>query len=384
MIGFIIGIVLMICLLEGSGYYLARKIYQCIKIVFSGINFKLILIIFLIFASIIVLEFFSFFLPFPYLMKRILKILSAYMMGIFLYMILFFLIADFIFFLFTLFKIIPNKMIKNIPLFKGILVISITAIVSIYGLYNATVIKEVSYEVQIEKEKLQEDMNIVLISDIHLGAVGSEQRLEKIVKKINSLTPDIVCIAGDIFDNDYNAIEDKEKSIQILKGIQSKYGVYASLGNHDAGETIDSMNEFLRKSNITTLEEEFKIINNQMVLVGRLDSSPIGKQSDETRKEMSKILENVDSNFPIIVMNHNPINISEYKKNVDLILSGHTHKGQMFPANIVTNLMYEVDYGYYQKEKNTPQVIVTSGVGTWGMPMRVGTNCEIVNIKIYR
>ena len=69
-------------------------------------------------------------------------------------------------------------------------------------------------------------------------------------------------------------------------------------------------------------------------------------------------------------------------KEADLILCGHTHKGQLFPANIITNLMYTVDYGYYQKDAQSPQVIVSSGVGYWGMPMRVVTQCEIVSIKI--
>jgi predicted MPP superfamily phosphohydrolase len=81
-------------------------------------------------------------------------------------------------------------------------------------------------------------------------------------------------------------------------------------------------------------------------------------------------------------MDHNPASIGEYGLGADLILCGHTHKGQLFPASIVTNAMYDVDYGYYRKDAVSPHVIVSSGVGYWGMPMRVGTDCEIVSVKI--
>ena len=84
----------------------------------------------------------------------------------------------------------------------------------------------------------------------------------------------------------------------------------------------------------------------------------------------------------MIVLEHNPKNIDEYNNDVDLILSGHTHKGQIFPANLITKLLYTIDYGYLKEKNNNPNVIVTSGVGTWGMPFRIGTNNEIVNIKI--
>lgn len=86
--------------------------------------------------------------------------------------------------------------------------------------------------------------------------------------------------------------------------------------------------------------------------------------------------------MPVIVMDHQPANMIEYGNEVDLILSGHTHQGQIFPANLITNAMFTVDYGYYQKDKDSPQVIVTSGVGTWGPPLRIGTNSEIVQITI--
>lgn len=89
-----------------------------------------------------------------------------------------------------------------------------------------------------------------------------------------------------------------------------------------------------------------------------------------------------DTTLPVVVIDHNPANIDEYGSETDIILCGHTHQGQLFPANIITNLIYTVDYGYYQKDSNSPHVIVSSGIGYWGVPMRVGTDCEIVSLTV--
>ena len=75
-------------------------------------------------------------------------------------------------------------------------------------------------------------------------------------------------------------------------------------------------------------------------------------------------------------------NIGEYGGEVDLILAGHTHRGQVFPANLITKSIFTVDYGHYQKDPGSPHVVVTSGVGTWGMPTRIGTNNEITTILL--
>ena len=102
-----------------------------------------------------------------------------------------------------------------------------------------------------------------------------------------------------------------------------------------------------------------------------------------SRKKLTEVIALADKKLPVVVIYHNPENIDEYGSEVDLILAGHTHKGQIFPGSLFTRAIYDVDYGHYQKDGNSPHVVVTSGVGTWGMPMRVGTNCEIVSIKLY-
>ena len=199
---------------------------------------------------------------------------------------------------------------------------------------------------------------------------------------INSLEPDIVCIVGDIFNDDYFAIRNPAAASALLKSIEAKYGVYACLGNHDGGKTLNEMLAFLERSNIKILNDEYVIIDERLALLGRLNPSPIGGAGNLQRKNTADILAAIDVGLPIVVMEHNPSAIDQYGGETDMILSGHSHRGQIFPGNFITKAIYPVHYGYYQKDEDSPHVIVTSGVGTWGMPLRVGTNNEIVSITL--
>jgi len=143
------------------------------------------------------------------------------------------------------------------------------------------------------------------------------------------------------------------------------------------------MLDFLERSNIKVLIDEYVAIDERFILAGRLDPSPIGRFGDMRRKKPAEVLSGIDVKLPVIVIDHNPANIDEYGSEVDLVLCGHTHRGQIFPGNLFTRAMYVVDYGYYRKDESSPHVVVTSGAGTWGMPMRVGTNCEVVSIKLH-
>ena len=140
------------------------------------------------------------------------------------------------------------------------------------------------------------------------------------------------------------------------------------------------MISLLEQSNITLLNDEYVTIDNRLILIGRLDPFPIGGFGDMQRKDIKEIFTMIDTNLPIVVMDHNPSNIHQYGKETDLIISGHTHRGQIFPGSLITKALFTVDYGHYQKDIDSPHVIVTSGAGTWGTPMRIGTNNEIVSI----
>ena len=377
-----VGIMLsMICILSFYiilNLYIGRKIFQWIRLFFPYINKAVYTVVYGFFALSLVIVF----LPLPTIIKGTMSWISSYWMGIFIYLLIFFLIADLIILLGRMTKIIPTPISQSIHFYTGLSVILLTAGVVSYGIYHANQIKYVSYDIHTKATALSTRMKIVLISDLHLGAVNSEKRLENIVKNINNLEPDIVCIAGDIFNDDYYALQNPEKAIGLLKSITATYGVYGSLGNHDSGKTFDEMINFLKQSHIKLLNDTYVIIDGRLALFGRVDPSPIGGFGELKRKEITESIASLDREVPVVVVDHTPSNIEEYGENVDLVLAGHTHKGQIFPGSLITNAVFVVDYGHYQKDTVSPHVIVTSGVGTWGMPMRVGSNNEIVSINL--
>ncbi|WHT49670.1 metallophosphoesterase [Sporosarcina thermotolerans] len=244
MVGVVFAFIIIISIYGSANYYIARKTYQWLRLVFPNIKPKLYTGIYIFIASSIILAF----LPLPSGIKSVLGWISAYWMGVFAYLLLFILMANLILFIGSLLKLIPKPMPRSIHLYAGLAVFLLTTSIVSYGIYNATQIKHVSYDIQMEGDRLPEDINMVLISDLHLGAVNSEKRLESIVENINLLEPEIVTIAGDLFNDDYNAIKNPEKAIELLKNIKTKYGVYVSLGNHDGEIPLMKWFASLRKA----------------------------------------------------------------------------------------------------------------------------------------
>ena len=374
----IFGVIFIISFYVGTNFYIGRRIFQWLSLLFPNINGTIYAGIYIFFASSLIIEY----LPLPSIIKGILRWIGAHWMGIFVYLLILFLVSDLVILLGSIVKIIPNPMPQNIRFYAGLVAILLTTGLVSYGIYNANQIKYASYDIQTKETTFSANMKIVLIADLHLGAVNSEKRLESIVQGINNLEPDIVCIAGDIFNDDFNALRNPDEAIDLLKSIKATYGVYACLGNHDGGNTFNEMISFLEQSNIKLLNDEYVIIDERLVLFGRVDPSPIGGFGELKRKDITEIIASLDTNMPVVVMDHSPSNIEQYGGEVDLVIAGHTHRGQIFPFNLITNAIFVVDYGHYQKDADSPHVIVTSGVGTWGMPMRVGTNSEIVSILL--
>ena len=128
------------------------------------------------------------------------------------------------------------------------------------------------------------------------------------------------------------------------------------------------------------LRDNSVLIDNSFYVIGREDSS-LERAAKIKRKDLSSLVEDLDKSKPFLLMDHQPGNLSEpEKQGIDLQLSGHTHRGRIFPANIITNGIFEIDYGYLKK--NNSQFIVSSGYGTWGPPIRIGSRCEIVEINL--
>lgn len=218
-----------------------------------------------------------------------------------------------------------------------------------------------------------------MASDIHLGTLIANGRVSSLVEKINSLDPDIVLLAGDIVDEDIGQVI-KLNLGETLKTIKSKYGVYGITGNHEYIGGVEPAVKYLEAHGITMLRDTSIKINNSFYLVGREDKS-INQFAGKKRKELKEIMSDIDKNLPVIMMDHQPFGLNEAEENgVDLQLSGHTHHGQLWPANYITEMIYEVSWGY--KKKGNTNIYVSSGFGGWGPPIRTGNSPEIVNIKL--
>lgn len=335
--------------------------------------------------------------------QRIFQVQSNFWMGVFLYTLMALVVCVFIGFLLVKLKLITKETRKgNLYVSRmGGIVLIFVIVISVNGLFTSKSIRVTDYDVNIDKAMGGEEMRIVLIADMHMGYNMGAGQVEKMVDKINEQKPDLVCFAGDIFNNDFDAINYPKKVRKALASIESTYGSYACYGNHDVKETIvvgftfnlgnkgadrpysdPRMDKLLKDSNITLLQDEVEIIDDKFYIGGRLDAENPGRVAG-IRKTESEMVEGLDKSKPIIMIDHIPADEALdglAAAGVDLDLSGHTHDGQFFPMNLTSRMMWRNSAGMIQVGDMVS--IVTSGVGTYGPDLRVGTKSEVCCIDV--
>lgn len=339
----------------------------------------------------------AFILPEDNFLRRPLFKIGAYWLGISLYLILYVALID-------LLRWIYSKVFKDkyndfyARTICALLIIVLTGVTSIYGIINAKIVRTTEYEITINKDGGNfKEMTIAMFGDPQFGYNIGEYHLKQAVDIINKNDVDIVCVVGDIFDNQYSAIKNPDKLIDLFNQIKSKYGMYAVLGNHDVEEPIlcgftfndddiknklasKEMLDFIRKSGMVLLYDENVIINNSVNLYGRADQER-PNLGNITRKESGDLFKEVDVSKPIMVLDHEPREYDELEKaGVDLMMAGHTHDGQLLPTKIATDIIWENLYGLWVK--NAFHAITTSGLGLFGPNMRVGTIAEVCIIHV--
>ncbi len=278
---------------------------------------------------------------------------------------------------------IPETIYRNAEVAREIFGMTILAVVLallVYGHWNAARIRIKTLHIEIPKNSRPlKEMNVVAVSDIHLGTIVGKSRLSRIVDMINALDPDLVLLPGDVVDEDLGPVI-KENLGETLRSIRSRYGVVAITGNHEYIGGVEEADKYLQEHGITVLRDASTKIADSLYVVGREDLS---KKSfgGGLRKPLGEIMTGVDRSWPVILMDHQPFRLHEAEEQgVDLQLSGHTHHGQLWPFNFITRKMYEVSWGY--KKRGNTHFYVSCGVGTWGPPVRIGNTPEIVNIKL--
>lgn len=218
-----------------------------------------------------------------------------------------------------------------------------------------------------------EDLNIVIASDFHLGILSGKRHLKRFVNLSNKLEPDLVLLAGDLVDDDPIWYARYGMS-EVMRRLKSKYGVYGVLGNHEYyGKKIPLLVRVMEESGVTILRDKTIGIAGKFNLTGR----------EERTNGKREPLENLKpaGNLPWIVMDHTPSDLkTPVELGVDFHISGHTHKGQMWPNHLITKRVFELDYGYRIKEAT--HFIVSSGFGFWGPPIRIGSRSELWAVRI--
>ncbi|MFC5700095.1 metallophosphoesterase [Cohnella faecalis] len=263
----------------------------------------------------------------------------------------------------------------------GGIVVGLLTIFLLVGSRNAWSTVTRTFDVRVDKKAgAIEKIRIAAASDLHLGNVVGNRHLGRLVERINAMEPDVILLPGDVLDD---AIEPfvRNDMASVLGKLKARFGVYAVLGNHEYfGGDIEEYVKRMSDVGITVLRDEKAIVADSFVVAGRKDRS--AEQMDSSgRLETRDLLADVESAMPIILMDHQPYQFDLAEAaGADVLLCGHTHRGQFAPNHWVTKRLFELDWGYLRK--GALHVIVSSGYGTWGPPLRIASRSEVIRVNV--
>lgn len=248
----------------------------------------------------------------------------------------------------------------------------------VYALYSAYIPKVRHLTVTINKPLLK-PLRIAVASDLHLGRLFGNKAIDRLQRLITQSQADMLLMPGDIMDDNTQAFSDYNMAANLARLCASlPYGVYATLGNHDLYGHEKPITESLRNAGVQLLNDEVLRLDYKgqpVWLVGRFDNHK------RQRVATTELLAQVNTEEPVILLDHRPSDIIEHSLlPIDLQLSGHTHNGQIFPANFIVSSINRLGYGYEAIGKG--HFVVSSGYGFWGIPFRLGSRSEIWLISL--
>ncbi|MFH0760245.1 MAG: metallophosphoesterase [Bacteroidota bacterium] len=276
------------------------------------------------------------------------------------------------------FHFFPPALSAHILTVKFIYLLSVVGLFGLFSVigyfrFSHPSVRQFTLEIP-KGDMLVGNLNLAVASDVHLGNVIRKGRLKKYVALLNRQDADVILFAGDLVDHSMRPVE-VQKMDEELRTLKARYGVYAVFGNHEYYGNVARAIDFYARSGIILLRDTAVTVDNRFVLIGRDDISR------RHRKPLQEILTGIDRNLPLILLDHHPFRLDDAQNNdIDLQISGHTHDGQFFPLNYLVRKMFPLGYGY-KKEGNT-HYYVSSGLGLWAAPIRIGTRSEIVLITI--
>jgi len=307
---------------------------------------------------------------------KLLSSISDYILPFFLYLFLFTLLYDLLQLINIPLKAVSREKIKSRSFRNAVFaaIVFCAALVLTAGIINFNIIRTTEYGIEVEgKHSRIDNLTVAFVSDFHLHRDVDTRFVEKFVRKINSIRPDILLYGGDIIDGGRNDEKIREFE-RLLSGTETRYGSYGVLGNHERYSRNED-GAFFRNSGIMLLTDSAVVIDGSFVVAGRYDDST------QERKSVSELMSLVPDSLPVILLDHRPTSIDEISTTgADVALSGHTHHGQLFPINFITRKVYELSYGYLKK--GNTHFFVSSGIRLWGPPVRTTAKSEILIVNV--
>lgn len=305
-----------------------------------------------------------------------LSVFAGYLLPFYLYIFLSVLLFD-LFLLFNLFFGIVSKEVRTRYSFRFytlFFIIIISAATVVGGAINLNTIRVSRYQITVPKRSSDlKNLRVAFVADFHIQQSTNPHFVEQFARKVNALKPDIMLYGGDIIEGrDENRVP--EVILSTLQKIQTKYGAFGVLGNHESYGSRGN-GTFYEKANIKLLRDTILNIDHSFYLAGRND------ERFRQRKTINEILQNITLDLPIILLDHRPTHLQEVSQTpVNVQFSGHTHNGQLFPINYIIHKMYELSWGH-EKIRNT-HFFVTSGLRLWGPPVKTAGKSEIMLVDI--
>jgi predicted MPP superfamily phosphohydrolase len=315
-------------------------------------------------------------------MSDVLVWIGSFWLAAMMYLLLAVVVIDVVRLLQHLFSIFPAdlfEMLLQRRLWLGLAVATVVGVLLLAGYLNARNPRIRTVDIPVKKLPGDSTMTIALASDIHLGTIIGRHQLDRIVDLVLGPKPDLILLAGDIIDEDLAPVLAEDVG-DHLRALQAPLGVIACTGNHEFIGGVEEAVHYLREHGVTVLRDSVVTLANGVQVVGRDDRSS-AQFAGTRRMPLRDLMQGVDRSRPVILMDHQPFGLSEAAEaGVDLQVSGHTHHGQLWPANLITSAIYEVSWGLARI--GGTHVYVSSGVGTWGPPVRLGNVPEIVLLRL--
>ena len=263
-----------------------------------------------------------------------------------------------------------------VPSFQAKLHVAVvmTLAVMVYGYVNYRNPHVERIAITLDKPIEGAPLKIVAVSDVHLGYGTGKRALQRYVEMINRERADVVVIAGDLIDNSIAPVRSAAMEEELAR-IKAPLGVYLALGNHEYISGVEECIEFLEQTSVKVLRDSVVTLPNGVQIAGRDD------RMNRHRLPLDELLSEMDAQKPIILLDHQPYNLDAVDAaGVDLQISGHTHHGQVFPLNLITDVMYEQSHGY--RKWQHAHIYVSSGLSLWGPPFRIGTHSDMAVITL--